>query len=142
MLYRSVTKRFFYLLAFVTGLLSTSGAAFTSDHVSKAMAQANFCQKATQELVFIECMRRNNEYIRTTIKQKSKNATSRFSSVKKKKINQGIEHSIKSKIEICMNEQSRLSSHSGSNRRQEYCLYENMLEVLINIDRNIEIFGH
>ncbi|MEP1742835.1 MAG: hypothetical protein ABJI60_19060 [Kangiellaceae bacterium] len=142
MLYRSITKQFTYILSFVAILLSTSSAAFISDEVSKAMDQANFCQKATQELVFIECMRRNNEFIRTTIKQKSKTATNGLSSHKKKKINQGIEHSIKSKIEICMNEQSRLSSHSGSDRRQEYCLYENMLEVLINIDRNIEIFGH
>ena len=116
--------------------------AYLSDEVNKAMDQANFCQKANQELVFIECMRRNNEFIRTTIKHKSKEATSRLSSKKKKKINQGIEHTIKSKIEICMNEQSQFSSHSGSDRRQEYCLYENMLEVLINIDRNIETFGH
>ncbi len=123
------------------GMFSLSCAAFMSADVIKAMDQANFCKRANQTLVFVECMRRNNEFIRASIKKNTQTAIAKFNPYKRKKLEQGVTQSIHEKIDTCMKEQTRFSGNSGNDRRQEYCLYENMLEVLINIDKNIEIYA-
>jgi Flp pilus assembly protein TadG len=141
MLYKSIKFSINLLLILISYGFSFSSWAYLSSDVTKAMDQANLCRQATQELVFVECMRRNNTFIQQAIKRKSQSATAKFSSRTQKKVSAGIEKSIQSKVKTCMQEQTRFSNQSAGNRRHEYCLYENMLEVLINIDRNIERFA-
>jgi len=111
-----------------------------SDEVIRAMDEANQCKRSTQSLVFIECMQLNNEFIRKSIISKSRQSTDQLPLSKREKINNNISKKIKSNIRRCMNEKVRISDSAQSDRRHEYCLYENMLEILINIDRDVQIY--
>ena len=135
------TKPLILILGLTSSIFfSTPSLAFMSDEVIRAMDEANLCKRSSQGLVFIECMQLNNEFIRKSIISKSRQSTDKLPLSKREKINHNISKKIKSNIRRCMNEKVRINDSDQSDQRHEYCLYENMLEILINIDRDVQIY--
>jgi hypothetical protein len=123
-------------------LLSTPSRAFLSDDVYRAMDEANACGQAHQNYIYSECMQINYEKLKKNILNKSQQQLQNYGTSKKQKLLQNINNKIKSNHKLCTNEKARLDDSMNGERRYPYCLYENMLEVLINVERNIEIYAH
>ena len=130
----------FYLL-FIGLILSPSSHAFLSYDVNQAMDNANACSQARQIHIYSECMRENNEQIKKKLLSESQQQIRNFGSSKKKKVQQNIDNRIKSNTKLCKDEKTRFGDSMTGERRYPLCLYENMLELLINVERNIEIYS-
>ena len=128
-------------LSFTLLMLSTTNHAFLSHEVSQAMDNANACNQAQQSYVYSQCMQENNEQIKKNLLSKSQQQIQNFSSSKKRKVQQNIENKVKSNTKHCKIEKEKYGDSMTGERRYPYCLYENMLELLINVERNIDIYS-
>ena len=123
-------------------ILSTFEAnAFFSPEVSQAMNQAKICDKIIQNHVYTECMVNNNKELENAIIKASEQKMASYSSTKKKKIKANLDKKTKSAAKQCMNEQVKFGDSMNGERRHTYCLYENLIELLINVERNIDIYA-
>ncbi len=121
-------------------LTSPISSAALSSNVFNAMDEVNACQTIALRQTYEDCMRDTNGKIRAAIQRKSSQILSKYPSSKKQKIVAKIESNIeKSKLK-CEREQPLYGDSPTGQRRLPYCIYENMLETLINVERNIKIF--
>jgi len=118
---------------------SISSAALSSDVVN-AMDGVNACQTITLRQTYEHCMQDTNGRIRAAIQSKSSQILSKYPSSKRQKIFDKIESSIESNKIKCEREQPYFGDSPTGQRRLPYCIYENMLEILINVERNIKVF--
>lgn len=130
-----------FCLFFFALMLSPISQAYLSQEVNQAMDKANTCNQAQQIEIYSECMQLNNERIKKSILSKSENQIQSFSRSKKQKVIQNINNKIQSNTKLCKNEKKRYGDSMTGQRRYPYCLYENMLELLINVERNIDIYS-
>ncbi len=105
------------------------------------MDEANACGQAHQNDIYSECMQINYEKLKKNILNKIQQQTQNNDSGKKQEQLKNIENKIKLNQKRCANEKSRSGDNMNGERRYAYCLYENMLEVLINVERNIQIYA-
>lgn len=85
-------------------------------------------------------MQQNNEFIRRSIISSSEVKLEKLSANKKDRVKANISKRINSNIKQCLNERGRFKDSTQGDKRHQYCIYENMLELLINIDRDINRF--
>ncbi len=128
-------------LSIICLILSLPSHAFLSNEANRAMDEANACGQAQQNHIYSECMGKNNENMKKAILNKSLQHSQNFSANKKQKLLQNIHSKIESNKQLCANEKTRFGDSMTGDRRYAYCLYENMLELLINVDRNIETYA-
>ncbi len=128
-------------LFFIALIVSTPSRAFLSNEVNQAMDNANLCGQAQQSHIYSECMRLNNERLKKTLLSKSEHQMRNFANVKKQKILKNIHHKIQSNTKLCKDEKTRFGDSMNGERRYPYCLYENMLELLINVEKNIDLYS-
>lgn len=106
------------------------------------MKRANNCKQAGQNQAYSECMQANSKQIRKIIQQESSRQMATLSNGKKQTIRKNINKKIKSFTEQCLIENGQFNGSMSGERRHPYCIYENMLELLINVQRNIDIYAH
>ncbi len=124
----------------LVAIQSSVAQAALPDSVNRAMSQANLCKQSQQGPVYISCMQDNNSQIRKDlISLRDKKAAS-FGYSKKQKIKQNVDAQINKKLKQCLNEKSRYQDLNQANKRHQYCIYENMVEILITLDRNIKLY--
>lgn len=116
--------------------------AFLSAEVMQAMDKANYCNINRQNDLYSECMKSNYEQIKKVVFEKVQQQTKNHKTNKKRVIMQNIDKKIKLNSKICLNENNLYGDSMNGERRHPYCLYENMLEILINVERNIEFYAH
>jgi len=121
-------------------VVSPLSRAALSSEVVDAMDEVNACQTITLRQTYANCMRDTNGRIRAAIQRKSSQILSKYPSSKRQKILDKIESNIKSSKLKCEREQPHFGDSPTGQRRLPYCIYENMLETLINVERNIKIF--
>lgn len=127
---------------FIALMLSPTSQAYLSYEVNQAMDKANTCKQAQQSHIYSECMRLNNEWLKKTVFSKSEYRMQSFASSKKQKVLKNINIKIQSNTQHCKDEKTRYGDSMTGERRFPYCQYENMLELLINVERNIDIYSH
>jgi len=115
--------------------------AFFSPEINRAMDRAKACEKIIQNYVYAECMTYNNKELKDAINNTSKRKMAIFSPSKQKKIKTNLDKTTKSATKRCLNEQAKFGDSMNGERRHTYCLYENLLELLINVERNIDIYA-
>jgi len=115
--------------------------AFFSPEISRAMDQAKNCDRIIQNHVYAECMTNNNKELKDAIAKTSKQKMASYVASKQKKIITNLDKKAKSAAKQCMNEQAKFGDSMNGERRHTYCLYENLLELLINVERNIDIYA-
>lgn len=125
------------------GIILTSLPSFgaLSGEVMRAMDEANSCKKATQSKVIIYCMQQNNEFLQKSIVSSAELAIKKLPYSKQRSTRENITQKVKSNLKQCMNEASRIKNRGTAEQRHEYCVYENMLELLININNNLQIYS-
>ena len=129
------------LIVLVALFLAPASQAYLSEDVTQAMDEANICNQVSQNYIYTECMQRNNNQIRKAILKKSQQRTKRFRASKKQVIVQNINKKMKSNLKQCLNEKTMFGDSMTGERRHAYCIYENILELLINVERNLEIYA-
>jgi len=134
-------KSYLALITFVLLTLAQNCLASLSAEVNRAMDEANTCQQVGQNHIYSQCMNNNNQRLRDTIMLKTKTQSASFGPSKQKRIKQNVDKKIKQSIKQCLDENAKFGDSMSGNRRHPYCLYENMLELLINVERNIEIYA-
>lgn len=90
--------------------------------------------------MYTECMQDNNERIKQTALSKSQQQIQNYPTSKRQTIIKNINAKIKTNSKHCSYERDKFVDNIAGTRRYQYCLYENMLELLINVERNIEIY--
>lgn len=129
-----------FSLFFICVMLPLSSQAFLSPQVNQAMDNANICRQSQQNFVYDECMRQNNQQIKKNIQNNHKQQSINFSTSQQLKLKQNINKKLESNQRLCEEEKKRFEGSMAGERRYYYCIYENLLETLINVDRNIEIY--
>ena len=126
----------------LAGLLFNSPniMAELSMEVVSAMDKAQDCRKIRMMLTYQQCMQQTNGELRAAIEAKSSQKLASYHSAKKLKIMDKINAKIESNQLMCEREQPHFGDSPTGQRRLPYCIYENMLETLINIDRNINTY--
>jgi len=130
-----------FCLFFIAALLSPVSQAYLSHEVSQAMDNTNACRQAQQNHIYTECMRLSNESLKKTLFSKSEQQMQSFVNSKKQKVMKNIKNRIQLNTKRCNDEKAQFGDSMTGERRYPYCLYENMLEILINVERNIDIYS-
>jgi len=128
------------LILFVI-VISTPCQANFSEDVMYAMDGSNNCNKADQNHVYSECMLLNNQRLKDAILRISQQQLKKYDAKKKQSITENINRKIKSINRNCLNEQAMFGDSMNGERRHPYCIYENSLELLINIEQRIDIYA-
>jgi len=115
--------------------------AFMTPQIRSAMGEASLCQKIRSSGIYAECMSINNDKIAKAIKTESQLKTQNFSKAKKKRTLIKINKAVKANLKHCLDEQSLSGNSIDGQRRHSYCVYENMLERLINVSNHIENYS-
>ncbi len=135
---KGLASLIFFLFVFISSL--AEGRSL-SDDVVKAMDQANACRTMNILNRYERCFQETNERLESAIKSSSLISMHRFSVSKKRKIMDNIQTRIASNNKKCRGEGKFYGdSHTGQ-RRLPYCIYENMLEILITVERNISLYS-
>jgi len=133
----------FAILLFFLSVLAASPvyARSLSDDVVKAMDQANACRTMSALESYQDCFQETAANLMLAIKSSSSISLHRFPLSKRRTINENIQKKIKSNNKHCEQEQPYYGDSPTGQRRLPYCVYENMLEILINVERNISIYS-
>ncbi len=137
-----IFKRSLMTIAFALSIFSLSAHAYFSTAVSQAMSQVKHCYRSQFEAQYSDCVLAINDQLKAVIFSTSVKKSQSLSPKKQKLIQKKIRQKIKSNANQCFISQSNQEQFSGNNRSQMRCLYENMLELLINVERNIQIFTY
>ena len=105
------------------------------------MDAAKDCNQASQNHIYLECMLINNQQLTKAILKISEQKVQKFPMKKQKATKENINRKLKSIDSNCLNEQTMFGDSMNGERRHPYCLYENKLELLINIQQRIDIFA-
>jgi len=144
MLYQTFSRAIrFTSLAFslwVIGTLSIDARSL-SDDVVKAMDQANACRTMSMLENYQQCFHETSAKLKVAIKSSSSISLHRYPLSKRRKISENIQTKIELNNKNCEKEQPFYGDSPTGTRRLSYCIYENMLEILINVERNINIYS-
>jgi chromatin segregation and condensation protein Rec8/ScpA/Scc1 (kleisin family) len=109
------------------------------------MIQAQDCRNIQQSEIYTDCMQQVNNKLKKSIAMSKQTKLQKYRSKKASNLSKNIDQQIKNNLKKCMNEQTQLSSTDNMNnineKRHLYCIYENMLELLINIEGNIRVYS-
>ena len=128
------------IISIILLLNSPLSIAALSMDVVDAMDEVNACQTIRLRHTYEQCMQQTNGKISAAIQRKSSQVLSKYPSSKKQKILDNIQSKINSNKLKCESEQPHFGDSPTGQRRLPYCIYENMLETLINVERNIKSF--
>jgi len=134
-------KNLSFSLLFSCLFLPLTVQAFFSPSVNRAMDEAKICNKVTSNHGYIECMNKNNQALKRSIDNTTTTKTADYSPSKQKRVKQYVKKQNQSITKNCLNEKSKLGNGITSDRRHIYCVYENLLELQINLERNIELYA-
>ncbi len=115
--------------------------AFLTPEIERAMGEAQICKSIPQDSTYQECMQQNNHYIEKAIERQSQIKTQGFSKTKKKRTLKKIDAALKANLKRCTNGASQSGNQSLDKRQHSYCIYQNMLEILIHVSNRIELYS-
>jgi len=118
-----------------------SSQANLSEEVVQSMQRANDCNLTNQNYVYTECMLINNQKITKSILRISQQKIKDYSANKKQTTIKNIDAKIIWINRHCLNEQTKFGDSMNGERRHPYCVYENRLELLINVQQRIHIYA-
>ncbi len=126
-------------------LHSLPSQAELSDNVNNTMIKAQDCRSINKDKIYINCMLEVNTSIKKLIKMSKNKQLGRFTGKKANEISHYIERKSQKILQRCLSAQAKRTSaenrKTAGERRHLYCIYENMLELLINIEGNIELYS-
>lgn len=126
-------------------LFSHPSQAELPESIIRVMFQAQECQSIVQNDVYFSCMLEVNNRIKKSIQISKQRQLKGLNTKNGDRLSKNIKQKIQHNLKTCQFEQSRLiaikSKKDDSEKRQAYCLYENMLELLINIERGMPIYS-
>ena len=134
-------NNFSFLIALSFLLLPFSAYGFFSPSVNRAMDKTKECNKTQSNHAYFECMSRNNYQLKLSINKTVEQSTKDYPKYKKNKIKSYVKNKKLNITKTCMNEQSKLGGSMNSDRRHIYCAYEHLLELQINLERNIDFYA-
>ncbi len=124
----------------LVAIQSNTAQAALPDSVNRAMSQASLCKQSQQGPVYTSCMQDNSAQIRKDLISLRDKKLQPFGYSKKQKIKQNVDAEINKKLKLCLNEKARYQDLNQANKRHQYCIYENMVEILLTLDRNIKLY--
>lgn len=127
------------VLAFLGSLSSIADAAISSD-VYQAMEQNSLCQETLQDYTYIQCMEIGNQKLKKMLTAKISSKSKKLSITNQQLVKVNINKKIKSGGDYCRFEQKQQANHLNNQRRYPQCVYETLLGILINIDRDISVY--
>jgi len=137
-----INKKSLYItFSLFLSAISTPCHANFSQEVVRAMDAAKDCNQASQNHIYLECMLINNQRLTKAILKISEQKIQKLPMKKQKAINDNINRKLKSIDRQCLNEQAMFGDSMNGERRHPYCLYENKLELLINVQQRSGIFA-
>ena len=140
MQYKSNRSLFLTFFLISSCALSFPSIAGLSNDVIKSMDEANTCKKIAIHYVYMECMQQNNKRIVRFIKTKSSQVSSKMKNSRKQALLSNLTKKMDFDYANCGREKTMFNDVTRGEKRFEYCVYENRLETLINLNKRPEVY--